>query len=91
MSRILSRRERRSRLEVPISDHVIQGFRMVERTDFKAKMYKPRSFSPKGCILGLGIFYAIYYLLKEREETVTLEVTPQGEIRVNRQSVDRRP
>lgn len=90
MSKILSRKERRALLERPISDHVIQGFRVVERTDFTARMYKPRIFSLKGCLLGLGIFYAIYYLIREREETVTLEVTPQGELRINRRPVEKR-
>ncbi len=90
MSRILSRRERRALLERPISDHVIQGFRVVERTNFTVKMYKPRIFSLKGCLLGLGIFYAIYYLIREHEETVMLEVTPYGEVRIDRQPVGQR-
>jgi hypothetical protein len=79
-SRYLTPYERRSQLEVAISDHVIKGFEEVDRGMTWAEMYKPKRFSPQGCLLGLGIFYLIYYALYEKEDAVYLEVTPQGEL-----------
>lgn len=78
----LSPRERRSRLEVLISDHVIDGYEVVDREQTWAEMYKPKRFSLRGCLLGLGVVYLVRYLLFEEEDAVRLEVTPQGEAKV---------
>ncbi len=72
--------ERRSNLEVAISDHVIKGFEEVDRGMTWAEMYKPKRFSIRRFILGLGIFYLIYYAMFEQEAAVYLEVTAQGEL-----------
>ena len=72
--------ERRSRLEVAISDHVIKGFDEVDRDLTWAEMYKPKRFRLKGFVLGLGIFYLIYYFLYEKEAAVRLEISPEGEL-----------
>lgn len=85
----LSPYERRSRLEVAISDHVIEGYEVVDREMTWAEMYKPKRFSFKGLFLGLGIFYLIYYALFEEEDAVYLEVTRQGELEERRISVRR--
>jgi|AMFO01.1.fsa_nt_gi hypothetical protein len=79
-SRFLSPDERRSRLEVAISDHVIKGYEVVGRELTWAEMYKPKRFSFRGCLLGLGIFYLVYYALVEAEDAVHLEVTAQGDL-----------
>ncbi|MFQ5855337.1 MAG: hypothetical protein ACE5LU_06815 [Anaerolineae bacterium] len=79
-SRYLSTNERRSRLEVVISDHVIKGYEVVDREMTWVEMYKPKRFSPRGCLFGLGIFYLIYYALYQAEHAVYLEMTPQGDL-----------
>ena len=79
-SRFLSPSERRSRLEVAIYDHVIKGYEVIDREMTWAEMYKPKRFSPQGCLLGLGIFYLIRYALFEEEDAVHLEITHQGEL-----------
>ncbi|RME47330.1 MAG: hypothetical protein D6791_06120 [Chloroflexi bacterium] len=76
----LTPNERRSRLEVAISDHVIKGYEVVDRELTWAEMYKPKRFSPRGCLLGLGIFYLMYYALVETEDAIYLEVTAQGDL-----------
>jgi hypothetical protein len=81
-SQYLSPRERRSRLEVLISDHVIEGYEVVDREQTWAEMYKPKRFSLRGCLLGLGVIYLARYLLFEEEDAVRLEVNPQGEANV---------
>lgn len=78
--RYLSPKERRSRLEVAISDHVVEGYEVVDREMTWAEMYRPKRFSRRGFFLGLGIFYLIYYALFEQEDAVYLEVTPEGEL-----------
>ena len=72
--------ERRSNLEVAISDHVIKGFEEVDRGMTWAEMYKPKRFSFVRFVLGLGVFYLIYYAMFEREAAVYLEVTREGEL-----------
>lgn len=79
-SQHLSPHERRSRLEVAISDHVIEGYDVVDREMTWAEMYKPKRFSFKKLLLGLVVFYLIYYALFEEEDAVRLEVTRQGEL-----------
>lgn len=79
-TQFLSPYERRSRLEVAISDHVIKGYDVVDREMTWAEMYKPKRFSLWGFLLGLGIFYLIYYALFEEEDAVYLEITRQGEL-----------
>lgn len=79
-SQFLSPNERRSRLEVAISDHVIQGYEVVDRELTWAEMYKRKQFSLRGCLLGIGLFYLIYYALFEEEDAVRLEITRQGEL-----------
>lgn len=79
-SQFLSPNERRSRLEVAISDHVIEGYEVVDREMTWAEMYKPKRFSFKNLILGLVVFYLIYYAFFEGEDAVRLEVNRQGEL-----------
>ncbi len=79
-NQFLSPKERRSRLEVAISDHVIEGYDVIDREMTSAEMYKPKRFSLRGFILGLGIFYLIKYFLFEKEDAVYLEVTREGEL-----------
>ncbi len=79
-SQFLSPNERRSRLEVAISDHIIEGYEVVDREMTWAEMYKPKRFSLRGLILGLVVFYLVYYAFFEQEAAVRLEVNHQGEL-----------
>jgi hypothetical protein len=78
----LSPHERRSRLVVLISDHVIDGYEVVDRAETWAEMYKPKQFNLRGCLLGLGVFYLLRYALFEQEDAVRLEVTAQGDAKI---------
>ncbi len=79
-SQFLSPHERRSRLEVAISDHIIEGYEVIDREMTWAEMYKPKRFSFRKLLLGLVVFYLFYYAFFESEDAVRLEINRQGEL-----------
>jgi hypothetical protein len=77
--------QRRDILDKEVRKYVGQGYRVVARTDTTAQLVKPKKFSLfwflVWALLIVGwIFYVAWYLAK-RDETVYLEVAPDGKIK----------
>ena len=75
----LSIEERSEILGREINRYVRQGYRVVSRTDTTAQLVKPKEFSLFWAIIGFLFLYLLYYLSK-KDETLYLEVLPNGQI-----------
>lgn len=88
--------ERQALLQREISSYVSRGFRVVSQTQITAQLVKPKKFSCLVAIICLilavlpFILYLLYYLAK-RDETVYLEVNPQGRIVSSGNSISSMP
>ncbi len=85
MANEISIEERRVKLQREIDSYIKKGFRVISQTETTAQLLKPKKFSFLWAILctfvlGIGLLiYLIYYWAK-RDETVYLEVTPEGKV-----------
>jgi len=77
--------QRTAALNEAIAHFTAQGFRIVSKSEASAQLMRPKQFSWLAAILSfllLGIGFVIYlvYYLGQKDETIFVEVTPDGTV-----------
>lgn len=72
-------------LQKEINGYVRRGFHVASQTDTTAQLIKPKKFSFWWALLwfllfGVGLLIYVLYYLAKKDETVYLEVSPDGQV-----------